>query len=350
MDLVERLRAWSHARQRLGRTARGAGEALRAVVAVYATHPTAPLALWARARSLTPAGYRRLDRDRRALRIPGMRGTVFLAPRDAAARIFTAVRPPRARVLRSLKRHALSTDEYERVASRVLAAARVPMRADDLRGPAEFEGPALGTVLRCLRYEGRLLALAGEPMTSSPHRYVTTEAWAPDGLDTGDPGEALGWLAGAYLQAYGPARVEDVAWWAGVGKRAAAEAVASHDTVDVGDGFLLPSSQEAAFAQVRKPRGAVDLLPRWDAYTMGHAPDGRARFVHPDVQRRVYEPIGVGLPGDGNPVVLVDGEAVATWTYSRKDGADVQPFDDLGPTTRRKVEERLGAIAGFLAG
>lgn len=349
MDL-ERLRAWSYLRQRLAEPASGPGEALRAVVAVYATHPTAPVALWARTRSLTAAAYRRLDRDRRALRIPGMRGTAFLAPRNLAPRIFTAVRPPHARVLRSLKRHDISTGDYERLAERILAAAVRPTRSDGLREAAGIEGPALGTVLRCLRYEGRILALAGEPLTSSPHHYVATDAWAPEGLDAGDPSEALAWLAGAYLDAYGPARVEDFAWWAGVGKRSAAQAVAASDTVDVGEGLLLPARHETDFDRVRRPRGAVDLLPRWDAYTMGHAPDGRSRLVHPDVQQRVYEPIGVGLPGDGNPVALVEGEAVATWTFSIKEGAEVQAFDTLGPTIGRKVEERLEAVAGFLAG
>lgn len=350
MDLVERLRAWTHVRQRLAEPASGPGEALRAVVAVYATHPTAPLALWARTPSLAPSAYRRLDRDRRGLRIPGMRGTVFLAPRNAAPRIFTAVRPPRARVLRSLRRHDLSTEGYERAAERILSAARRPTRAGGLRDAAGIDGPAMGTVLRCLRLEGRLLALAGEPLTSSPHRYVAAETWAPEGLDAGDSREALAWLARAYLRGYGPARVEDFAWWAGVGKGAAAEAVGSNDTVDVGGGLLLPASDHEAFERVRPPRGAVDLLPRWDAYTMGLAPDGRARLVHPDVQQRVYDPIGVGLPGDGNPVVLADGEVVATWTYSLKEGAEVQPFDALGPTTGRKVAERLEGVARFLAG
>lgn len=350
MELVERLRAWSYVRQGLAEPAAGPGRALRAVVAVYATHPTAPLALWARTRSLTPSAYRRLDRERRALRIPGMRGTVFLAPRDLAARIFTAVRPPPARLLRSLRRHDISTREYEGLAERILAAAREPVRSDRLAEAAGLEGPPLGTVLRCLRLDDRLLALAGEPMTSSPHRYVATDAWAPRALDAGDRGEALAWLAGAYLGSYGPARVEDFAWWAGVGKRDAAAAVGSQATVDVGDGLLLPARRRAAFEKVRMPRGRVDLLPRWDAYTMGHAPDGRGRLVHPDLQERVYDPIGVGLPGDGNPVVLVDGQAVATWTFSLKEGGSVQPFDAMGPTIRGRVEERLEAVAGFLRG
>ncbi|HEX6261813.1 MAG TPA: crosslink repair DNA glycosylase YcaQ family protein [Actinomycetota bacterium] len=347
--MLERVRAWTYARQRLGRPARGALEALRAVVAVYATHPTAPLALRARTRSLTGTAYRRLDRERRGLRIPGMRGTVFLVPREAAARIFTAVRPPRSKVVARLKRHDMSEEEYEAIARRVVAVAGEPARAEDLREATGLEGPVLATILRGLRLEGRLLALAGEPLTSSPHRYVATEAWAEDGLDAGDREEALAWLAGAYLEAYGPARVEDFAWWAGVGKRASAAAVAEHDTIDAGEGLLLPARHEAAFERTRRLKGTLALLPRWDAYTMGHAPDGRARFVHPDVQQRVYEPIGVGLPGDGNPVVLVDGEVVATWTYSLKDGAEVQPFDTLGPRTRGRIEGEVDAIAALLA-
>lgn len=41
---------------------------------------------------------------------------------------------------------------------------------------------------------------------------------------------------------------------------------------------------------------------------------------------------------------------MATWTYSLKDGAEVQPFDTVGPRVRRRIEERLEAIARFLAG
>lgn len=348
MDLIERVRAWTYVRQRLTRPARNAEEALRAVVAVYATHPTAPLALRARTRSLTPAAYRKLDSDRRALRVPGMRGTIFLVPRDWAARVLTAVRPPLARILRTLKRHDFSTRDYERYAKRIMAAAQEPLRTSDLQDAAGIKGQPLGTLLRCLRYEGRLLALAGDSLHTSAHRYVAASVWAPEGLDAGDPSDALAWLAGQYLRAYGPARVEDFAWWAGVGKRAAASAIEPHETIDVGDGLLLPKRDEAAFGRVKQLRDTVGLLPKWDAYTMGHAPDGRRRFVHPDLQERVYSPIGPGLPGDGNPVVLVNGEVVATWTYTVKDGAALQPFDRLGPSARRKVEAKLDAIERFL--
>lgn len=349
VEMVERLRAWSYRRQHLGGAATSPAAALHAVVAVYATHPTTPLALWARTRAFTPAGYRRLDGARAALRIPAMRGTLFLVPAEHAARVFAAVRPPASRVRASLRRHGIGEDEYEALAGRLLAAAGEPRRAAELRAAAGIDGTALGTVLRCLRYDGRMVALGGDSLSAAGHRYVSTASWAPGALDGGGSAPAaLSWLAGAYLHGYGPARVEDFAWWAGVARRAAAAALDGHDTVDVGGGLLLPVADEAAFGRARRPRGAVDLLPKWDAYTMGHAPDGRARLVHPDVQAAVYTPLGTGLAGDGNPVVLVDGQVAGTWTFTVKEGGAVQPFDTLGPAVRRRVGDRLAEVAALL--
>jgi hypothetical protein len=184
----------------------------------------------------------------------------------------------------------------------------------------------------------------------SAHGYVASSSWAPEELDRGDQPAALAWLAGEYLRGYGPARVADFAWWAGVTKTKALAALDELRTVEVGDGLLLLARDEAAFGRVKKIRGTVELLPKWDAYTMGHAPDGRRRFVHPDVQKPVYTPIGTGLAGDGNPVVLVDGEVAGLWSYTIKDGPRVEPFDKLGPTVRRKVDAEMDRIMGFLAG
>jgi hypothetical protein len=349
VDLTERLRAWSYARQRLGEPAATLGAALRDVVAVYATHPTAPLALWARAGSFSADRYRRLDRDRRAVRIPAMRRTVFLVPARSAARVFAATRASPAHTLRPLRRLGVSDAGFRAEAERVLVAARRPAPARALEEATGIPGDRLAAVLRALRFEGRILAIAGESLLGSPHRYVTTTDWLPEGLGSEDPEDALGWLAGAYLRAYGQARIEDFAWWSGATARAAASAIERQATVDVGDGLLLPVGDRARFGRMPRLGASVAVLPRWDAYTMGYAPDGRRRLVHPDVQDRVYSPMGVGLPGDGNPVVLVDGEAVATWTFSRADGIGLQPFDTLGPRVGRRVRERLADVARLLS-
>jgi hypothetical protein len=348
MEDILRLRAWSYA-QRLKEPARSLAQALDAVVAVYATHPTAPLALRARTKSFTPAGYRRLDRDRKGIRLPAMRRTVFLVSNGNAARVFTAVRASQAHARRPLRLIGLSPGDYERHAKKILRVAKEPLPRRELQEEVGIEGAQLGPVLRALRYEGRLLTLAGDRLLMSPHRFVATSAWLPKGLDGGDPEDALAWLAAEYLRGYGPARVTDFAWWTGVTQTAAKKAFEAHNTVVVGDGLLLQAKDEAKFGRVTPLRDAITILPKWDADTMGLAPDGQRRLVHPDVQKRVYTPIGTGLPGDGNPIVLVDGEAIATWTFSLKVGAKLQPFDKLGPKTEKRVHEKLIEIAALLS-
>ena len=350
MDRIQHLRAWSYARQGLGDPTTTPEQALRAVVAVYATHPTAPLALWARSASFSAARYRRLDQGGKAVRMPAMRRTVFLVPRKSAARVFTAVRASPTIVDKTLKRQDLSRTSYERAAKKILAATKEPITSRNLEEVVGIKGSKLAPILRALRYECRIFTLAGDSLNMAPHRYVAAEAHVPEGLDAGDASEALSWLAGEYLRAHGPARIKDFAWWAGITKGAATKAIEPHRTVDIGDGLLLLAKDAGAFERVSPRRGEVALLPKWDAYTMGLAPDGRERFVHPDVYSAVYTPIGVGLPGDGNPIVLVNGDAVATWTFSLKDGPGIQPFDRLSASVRKRVDERLEAVAGLLSG
>ncbi len=348
MDLTLRLRAWTHHRQRLSDPARTPEQALKSVVGVYSFHPTAPLALLARVPSLTGERFRRLDAQRKALRIPAMRRSIFLVPREMAARVFTATWQSE-NLERRLARAGITVQRYRSIAERVLKTAE-PMTPDELRPMAGVEGDAMGIVLRRLTNEGVMLRVSRGGLRSGSFGYVATSAWIPEGLDGGDPTKALAWLAGEYLRAFGPARVEDFAWWTGHPRRLAAEAMRGLRTVDIGDGLLLPKKDEAAFERITRLRGTVDVLPKWDSYTMGHAPDGRARFVHPDLQRRVYTPIKVGLAGDGQPVVLVDGAVAGMWDLTLKGGPTLELFDTVGPKVRRKIDGPLARISAFLEG
>jgi hypothetical protein len=357
VDLTERLRSWTHRRQRLGDPAASPIDAVRAVVAVYSAHPTAPLALAARTAALTATDFRALERDRAALRVPGMRGSQFLVPAEHAAMVFAPFMINRGGLLARLRRGGMTEDEYRRISDRVVAAAREPLLPPELARVAGMKGLDLSILLGTMRREGRMLAVAEGSLRAATLRYVTTEAWAPGSLAVGNDATALTDLAGAYLRAFGPARVADFAWWTGANRSAAAAAMSAHETVDVGGGLLLPTADEAAFSRVARLTGTVDLLPKWDSYTMGYAPDGRARLVHPDNQPRIYvrkdvvapgQP-RIGLPGDGYPVVLVDGEAVGTWNVNLA-GATVELFDTVGAKISRRLDDRLQAVSGLLAG
>ncbi len=346
-ELLARMRGWSIARQGLTEPAPGPLDALDTVTGVYSAHPSAPLSLFARSRGFTGSGFRSLEARREVVRIPAMRVSIFMVPAATAATVFTATAMLPDVFARRVTSRGLDLRDYRKLTPRVLAVATEPRAPAELVAAAKQDDVAIGTVLRMLGYEGKIVRVGAPGLRSDTLRYVATEAWLGHALDP-DPtaaerDDARAWLAGRYLAAFGPARVADFAWWAGVSKGDARRAIATHDTVDVGDGLLLPAADHAAFTETAEPRGSVLLLPKWDPYTMGYAPDGRGRFVDADEQPRVYPG-----PGDGLPVVLVDGKVVGLWTLNKGAAATVELFATVTKKVRAEVDRRLDVVRELL--
>lgn len=363
LDLAPRLRAWSYHRQRLGHAAASPGEALRDVVAVYSSHPTAPLALLARHGSMSAANFADLERRRAVVRLPAMRQSVFLMPTETAPRIIAATRQPLERRAGALRYAGLDWDAYARLKPRVLELTHEPITSPDLQAALERADPALGaarlmTAVRMMTYEGLILRLGTSPRTDSL-RYVAAESWLGQPLADADPDESLRWLAEAYLRGYGPARVADFAWWSGLPRGRARTALAGVATVDVGAGLLLPADQEEAFAHIEPPdAAAIDLLPKWDAYTMGYAPDGRGRLVDDEHLRLAYSTARVGgaggTSGDGLPLALRGGRAIASWSHRFQGNrmlVTLAPFpsEALAPAECEDARAVIGRLLGATA-
>jgi hypothetical protein len=348
--IEEQAGRWSYDRQRLGCRALDAGAALRAVVGVYSSHPSAPLSLRARARLFDHESFRRLDAERRALRLPAMRGSIHLLPRATAHLVFRAVPEPPSGLRQRLRYSGIPEERYAGLREAVLAAATEPMTARELgrelREKAGYDGsptPVLSGVAR----EGVLLRVGAEGPRSNALRYVATRNWLGGGLTEADADDALAWLAGEYLRAFGPARSEDFRWWAGVPKGRASAALEAVETVEPEDRYLLRAEDREAFVAVGAPDPcAVDILPKWDCYTMGYAPDGRGRFVHPSVQGRVYT-----TAGDGLGVVLVGGTAAGAWE-ARFSGGNMEVrldmFERPGAKLKGAIEAGFGGVAASL--
>lgn len=325
--------------------------ALEAVTGVYSAHPSAPLSLAVRCAALTGAGFRSIEERHDAVRIPAMRISIFMVPAASAATVFTATAMTPDVLARRVTSRGLDLGEYRKLTPRVLAAAQEARAPADLVAAAtrsaKTDGVAIGTVLRMLAYEGKLVRVGAPGLRSDTVRYIATDVWLGHALDPDPSAEvreaARAWLAGRYLAAFGPARVADFAWWAGITKGAARRAIATHETVDVGEGLLLPAPDEAVFAKTVAPKGSVVLLPKWDPYTMAYAPDGRARLVDPAVQARVYPGMG-----DGLPAVLVDGKIVGLWTLNKGASATLDLFAPLVKKGRAEVDRRFEQVAALL--
>ncbi|MFN8506452.1 MAG: crosslink repair DNA glycosylase YcaQ family protein [Dehalococcoidia bacterium] len=318
-NLIERLRAWTWHAQGLAREAESPARALANVIGAYSSHPTAPLTLLARAH-FDRAAFDALEAERRAVRLPGPRGSIFLLPVETAARVRAATAVPVAKLVPRLEWAGLSLAAYEALKPRILEALAEPLAAADLERRVPVPDVKVDVAARTMAHEGLVLRLAGSLRTDRL-RYVATEAWLGAPLETPPAAESLAWLAGEYLRAFGPATIADFAWWAGVTRTAARAAVAAHETADAGDGHLLPAASLAAWERTPPiPAGAITLLPKWDALIMGYAPAGRARFIDAAHLALAYSRGGTGgagaTSGDGLPLVLHEGRAVANWSHS----------------------------------
>lgn len=325
--MIERLRAFTYERQRLGGAAPSAARALTDVIAVYSAHPSAPLSLQARARRMTGAQFRKLD----VLRLPAMRMSIHLLPRTTAHLAFHATPAPPADRRKRMKHFKFTEARYAELREQILEAATEPLTLPELREAVGAEATEFKGISAQMTRDGELLRVGADGLRSNELRYVVHE------LEPADADEALAWLAGEYLRAFGPVRAKDFQWWAGVTAGRARPALAAHDTEELDGGHLILASDRRAFERAEPPSG-VDLLPKWDVYTMGYAPDGRDRFADPDVVGRCYD-----FRGDGRPVVLVDGQAAGTW-----ERGEVALFEKATAKLRTAIDERLEQVRAFL--
>src|SRR5207302_3509558 len=130
--------------------------------------------------------------------------------------------------------------------------------------------------------------------------------------------EARVWLGREYLRAFGPARVVDFAWWAGLPRGSAVAALATVPTVKR-DGLLLLEEDADAFDRTTPIEpDVIDVVPKWDSYSMGYAPDGRQRFIDDRFLSLAYTSVA-GSPGatsgDGLPLILKGGRAIGSWKH-----------------------------------
>ena len=343
-SLVSRLANWTHLRQQLNQAALKPIDALRQVLAVYSSHPTAPLSLLSRSKTLDASAFTDLEKQRLAVRIPAMRQSIFLVPRATAARMLAATRISTEKHAQRIRNTGLDLKEYNRLKACVLEITQKPIASrllqKELSGQIGSEVRIMAAV-RTMTYEGLVLRL-GSSLRTDSLQYVATEAWLRSSLESADPEPSLKWLAEEYLRNYGPARIEDFAWWCGISRRQAAQCFSTMKTTAITPNLLLLEEQRPAFDNVEViDDDVIDLLPKWDPYTMGYAPDGRQRLVDDEHLPKAYTTETSrqgGTTGDGLPLMLRGGRAVATWSH-RFDGE--QMLVKVTPFGRAAIPPRL---------
>jgi winged helix DNA-binding protein len=342
---LEQIRWWSWRRQRLDRSCRGIDDCLRSIVGVYGANPYGALSLLSRVPRVMPGMVDGAIDSHTAIRLPAMRRSVWMLHAETAHLAFRSLDQASA-PLASLARAGITEKEYARLEHEILLAAGLPKTAEQIREAIKKPPEKLAAVLHCLCAQGKLLYIKQPAQTSKVFTYAATRVWLGHELPDADPQEALAWLAGDYLKGFGPATIEDFAWWSGALIGDAERALRAHEPEDIGDGLLMWPTDVRAFEGTRPFANRVNLLPALDPYLMGYAEGSRTRFADRELLPYLYDKNGV------NPtsVILVEGAVAGLWDYTvgdRKIEIRVGLFEDPTPRAMEAIEAEVGLIAGY---
>lgn len=177
--------------------------------------------------------------------------------------------------------------------------------------------------------------------------YVLIEDWIGPQRVLSEK-SALRELARRYFSAYGPASLDDLVAWSGVPVPRARSALnaAQPSLVEItiaGRSNFLP---KGGLRRLRPRAGcpSVRLLPAFDTYLLGYR--SRELAVPASLQKRLHR-------GGGwlHPAVVVDGRAVAAWSWSKKGArvvADVEAAETLPTRVREGIGSEIADIRRFL--
>lgn len=336
-------------RQRVvGRRDETARAALRHTVGVYGSAPAYALSALARGTSDAPAVLKLLG-EYKLVRMRCMRQALYAVPVEVATTVYAAtaeqVRKGRERGLSSAR---VDAKELSRVGKRVaksLDGGRVATKGE-LRDEAGklSEGARKYFAIVLSHYSAiGLIVRAGTPKDwrDGTPDWALAEDAIPGMLDDGDPAVARVELARLYLEAFGPATLDDFAWWSGFTKTNAkailaelldSDPPANKDVVDAPD----PPPK-------RSSRGEpLRLLPPWDTYLVAYK--DRSRYADDDHLPWLYD-----KRGNAAPVILHEGRAAGLWQFDVEDVRVAWLPGVKKPAKKAVADEaaRTGKLLGF---
>lgn len=340
------------------------------LVGLHATDPvTVHLSAAARVEGLKVADVEQaLYEERSALRMLGMRRTLFVVPTELASVVHAACTraiavTERKRLLQLVEQGGVAedaarwVDEANEATLRALAArgeafaselsADVPALRAKVRlaeGKSYAADATLTTfVLSRLAADGRIAR--GRPRgtwISSQHRWAPIEWWFPGGLPELPATEARVELVRRWLAAYGPATVADVKWWTGWTLRDARAALAGVPTTEVdldgASGLVLAGDEEVepAVAPVAL------LLPALDPSVMG--------WFEREWYLGAHRAALFDRNGNAGPTVWWDGRVVGGWAVRADATVAFRVLEDVGREATAAIEDAAARLEAWLDG
>ena len=338
-----------------------------ALVAIHSTDAaTVFLSVRARTDASDPGVIEReLYVDRTAVRMLGMRRTLFVVARDLRPVVQAACTDEiAARERTRLEGWLASTPEIDEASDWLTAAEQAALAAVENAGEAStadvvgsvellatkielgsgkwaIVASAGSRVLPLLAAQGLLLrARPRGSWISGQYRWALPRAWL--GVDQNRPPVevARATLVRNWLAAYGPGTELDLRWWTGLGARPVRTALATIGAVEVelggATGYALPDDLEP----IEAPEPSAALLPTLDSTTMGWKE--RDWYLGP------HASLLFDRNGNAGPTVWWGGRIVGGWTQRADGEIAYRLLEDVGRDAVEAVEAEAARLAAWL--
>lgn len=202
---------------------------------------------------------------------------------------------------------------------------------------------AIGTrALFLLAAGGRVVrARPAGSWVSGTYRWAATETWLGTRLlDERSIEECRRLLVDAWLHAYGPGTVDDIAWWSGLPKnqiRATLDAIGAIEVrLEEGIGWVAPDDDGID----PNPPPWVALLPSLDPSAMGWK---QRTFYLGDHRPKVFD-----RNGNAGATVWVDGRVVGAWGQTPSGSIAIRLLEDVGGEAVDAIHQQANRLEHWL--
>lgn len=228
--------------------------------------------------------------------------------------------------------------------------AKVCSLTKDKSKPYDKLFSAWGGILKETCYEG--LTVHAQPY-GVESCFARLDKWLPNlNLDILDEEEAKEKLLLKYLSGYGPASIQDFAYWSGLmisDARKTLENVASElEEVKIegieGQFWIQKKDYKTLMEMDLDEKPPIHLLPKFDSFVLGHK--DRTRIIQKEFTKQVYRPV----IGDVAATILVNDNIVGTWKHKKTKNymnVSISPFQKLEEEDFKEIKSGVEDFGQF---
>lgn len=286
------------------------------------------------------AMYESLDSGRKLVRTHAFRTTIHVMHIDNLSMIISATGPSLFRAYRSDKYRKVDilTDEaIEKMLGKVKdALQQEPLRTSDLKKKVPELGEHIRSALLMLMARGEVVRARAPHARSNLTSYALLENWVDNfKLEIMDEEQAVTDLINHHIELFGPASIDDIAWWLRLTKTTVKTVVSNLDDSLVKldfrtrEGFMEKSDYEQASSVEPSKDDLVWFLPYEDHFLKAFI--DRTDFIDESIRpkifpadRKHYWPSNPDVPmvmpskgiratGEARPTIWLNGKVVGRW-------------------------------------